>query len=577
MKDARCASLLALVGLQTIGCGEDAVAIDDTPPGNLAIGEAREVDLRYLRFDVEGFAKTNTLEQMRAMPRKVLQDVWVLDLDARPLLVNSLIALRDLPEEDVADLPAAAQNMRRLLLMTPDNAELEGTNLEELIGLASAVGIPPARSLADLLGRDILEPFIPTEVVADIMLRDVISTHPNAKWRRGPIDADHPDGQWPVKPGHIPVTLADVVSNFEDMAERFGPSGDHPGFVLEAKGISVVEEEFSLTSKVTANALPYKGIDLSNADIASVNSIAGQIDNLHDFTDPEWMTLSGLVPNPSVEVLGFGVIENDSFVPGGASRDPIPNGNSPAWDLPPWEFEHLMVAMAQASVVDTPAHCDEYTLGTGVHAFDGCIDETGWVTLETFNGVGSPPAPAYIWDLELELAQVRLHDGGLAEGAADVALTLHNVEVGVPAEELVEKTKENIKLNPSALRELASLLTDSTSGAADIYYVRGIDKLPTEQQGDWLFFITAGDIAIDDEGDPTRPYDYPAPGFFADAALTKKISDTTLVDGDEAHEKVRVEPGDTLYAADDEGHVFRIAVGEKPSRSHVALEIARVE
>lgn len=575
MTHIRRMSLLALVC--AVGCSEDAVSIDDTPPGDLSVGEARTVDLRYLRFDVKGFSKTNTLAQMRAMPHKVLQDVWLLDLDARPLMINSLEALRDLPDEDVAELTPAAQNMRRLLLMTPDNAQLEGTNLEELIGLAGAVGLPPARTLADLLGRGILDPFIPTEVVADIMLSNVISTHPNAQWRRGPVDADHPDGQWPVEPGHIPLTLADVISNFEDMAERFGPVGDHPGFVLEARGVSVVEDAFEMTSKVTANALPFKGIDLSNADIASVNSVASQIETVHDFSDPDWMQLAGLVADPSVELLSFGVVENDGFIAGGTSREPLPNGDSAAWDLPPWEFEHLIADMAKASVADTPAHCNEYTLGTGVHAFDGCLDETGWVTLETFNGAGSPPAPAYIWDLELELAQVRLHDGGLAEGEADVAMTIHDVAVGVPPEEMIEKVKQNVQLNPSALKEFASLLTDSTSGAADFYYVRGIDSLPADQHGDWLFFVTEGDIAIDEDGNPLREYGYPSPGFFRDAGLTEKLSDRTLVDRDTEHEKVRVQPGDTLYAADDEGRVYRIAIGDKPSRSHLAIEISRVE
>ncbi|MBL8943053.1 MAG: acetyltransferase [Myxococcales bacterium] len=568
------ALLLSL--LPAAACSEDSIATP-TDPTTLAPGESREVDLRYLRFDVKGFAKTNTLEQLRAMPRRVLQDVWLLDLDARPLMVNALQALKDLPDADVEALSPAAQNMRRLVLMTPDNAELEGTNLEELIAISGAIGIPPAKCLADLLDRGVTDPFIPIEVVADIMLSNVIGTHPNAQKRRGKVDADHPDGLYPVAPGHIPLTLADVVTNFEDMAERFGPVDGHPGFVLEARGVSVVEDQFAMTSKVTANALPFKGVDVTNVDVASVNSVGGQIETIHDFSDPEWMTLTGLVADPSVEFLSFGVIENDAFIPGGTSREPAPKGNSTGWDLPPWEFERLILDMVQASVADVPAVCNDYELGTGVTAFSGCMDEDGWVTLETFNGVGSPPPPAYIWDLELELAQVRLHDGGLGEGEADVAMSIQDVGVGVPPDEMIEQVKKNVQANPEALREFASLLTDSTAGAADFYYVRGIDSLPADQQGDWLFFVTESDIAIDDEGNPVRDYGYTSPGFFTDPQLTKKVSDLRVVDGDETHEKVRIAPGDVLYVEDDDGVRVRIEVLEKPSRSHLALGITRMQ
>lgn len=576
MRTALLSRALLLCLLPAAACSEDSIATP-TDPTALAPGESREVDLRYLRFDVKGFAKTNTLEQLRAMPRRVLQDVWLLDLDARPLMVNALQALKDLPDEEVAALSPAAQNMRRLVLMTPDNAELEGTNLEELIAISGAIGIPPAKCLADLLDRGVTDPFIPIEVVADIMLSNVIGTHPNAQKRRGKVDAEHPDGLYPVAPGHIPLTLADVVTNFEDMAERFGPVDGHPGFVLEARGVSVVEDQFAMTSKVTANALPFKGVDVTNVDVASVNSVGGQIETIHDFSDPEWMSLTGLVPDPSVEFLSFGVIENDAFIPGGTSREPAPKGNSTGWDLPPWEFERLILDMVQASVADVPAVCNEYELGTGVTAFSGCMDEDGWVTLETFNGVGSPPPPAYIWDLELELAQVRLHDGGLGEGEADVAMSIQDVGVGVPPDEMIEQVKKNVQANPDALREFASLLTDSTAGAADFYYVRGIDSLPADQQGDWLFFVTESDIAIDDEGNPVRDYGYASPGFFTDPELTKKVSDLRIVDGDETHEKVRIAPGDVLYVEDDDGVLVRIEVLEKPSRSHLALGITRVQ
>ena len=100
-----------------------------------------------------------------------------------------------------------------------------------------------------------------------------------------------------------------------------------------------------------------------------MNSIGGQIETVHDFSDPDWLQLDGLAEVPIVEALTFGVVENDAFIPGGTSREPAPIGASPGWDLPPWEFERLILRMAQLATEGTPAHCDDYELGTGVVAF----------------------------------------------------------------------------------------------------------------------------------------------------------------------------------------------------------------
>ena len=512
----------------------------EAEPDMLAVSESRDAELRFLRFDVQGFEKANTLADLKAMPRRVLEDIWLLDLDITPLLTNSLEQLRTLPDAEVQKLDPASRNMHRLLTMTPDNVTLDGTNLEELASLSGAVGIPPARAFANLLSVGVSDDFIPPNVVAEALLDHVIASHPAAQTRRGVVDAEHPDGMYPVAPRSLPVTMADVVTNFENMAERFGPAGDHPGFIVEAHGVSVIEEEFVMTSRVNVNALPYKGVDLTNAGVASVNSTGAQIADLHDFDDPRWLELAGLIDAPTIDTLSFRMVENDNFIPGGTDRDPLGRGTSPAWDLPPWEFEHLVVQMARAVTDIVAPHCDSYELASGVDAFTACIDETGWVTMETFNDVGDPPAPAYLWDIDLELGQARLHDGGLAEGEADVELAVHDVEVGIPPTELVEQVRANVRANPEALREFASLLVDNSRGAADFYYVRSAGG------EDWLYFISPADIELDDDGGLARPYDYASVGFYSDRGLRTKVSSVEAVDGDDEHEKVRARPGDTF-------------------------------
>lgn len=565
------ASLCLCLAALPLSCSDDPVqAPDDTPPAALAPGEGREVALRWLALDVKGFDNELSLEELRGMPRSILADVWLADLDITQLMVNSLDQLSTLSPEQVDALEPPAQNMRSLLLMTPDNANLEGTSMEDLIALSGSVGIPPARALANLLGVGVTDRFIPPEIVAEIMLRNVVGSHPNARFRRGPVNEEHPDGMYPVAPNSLPLTLIDVVTNFEDMAERFGPVGEHPGFVATARGLTVVEDGFAMHTFVNANALPFKGADLGNASVASVNSIGAQIETAHDYSDPGWMSIEGLVPEPKVSELSFTVFENDAFIPGGDSREPVGQGNSPGWELPEHEFERVILEMAREIEQQIPAHCDEYELGTGVVAFRACVDEDGWVTMETFNDLGNPPPPGYLHDMILEIAQVRLHDGGIAEGEADVALSLTDVEVGVDPEQLIAQARENLEQNPAALREFASLITDSTVGDADLYYVRADDA-------DWLYFVTPEDIRLDDEGQPVRDYGYTAPGFFADRELTQKLSSTEAVAGDAEHEKLRIAPGDVVFAADDDDQRYEIRVGEKPSRAWIELQITRLE
>lgn len=570
----------AVLGLCVMGCVEPLTVPDEQPAPEFTPGETRRIELRYLRLDVEGFEERLTLDELRALPNSTLDQLWLLDLELTPLVSNALTQLKTLPDAEVAELSPAAQNMRTLLNITPDNVDLSGTSLEELIGLSQAVGLPAAKALADIFEIGITENFIPIEANTQAVVEGLIASHPATQWRDGPIDAEHPDGKWAVAPNSLPITLGDVVGNFEGLTERFGPVetefGMHPGFIQEAEGFSVVEDEFVMTVKVDLNALPYKGADLTDGSSASVNSVASQIDSVFPVDDPDWMRVEGLVEDPTISKMTVIMVENDGFIPGGTAKDPAPEGNSPAWTLPPWEFERVVAEMTMLATADVSDHCTNYDLGTGVEAFSACIDPTHWIEFQTFNNVGNPPAPSYAWDVVLELAQVRLHDGGLGEGEADIAFSLADVSLGVGADEIVEEIRKNMVANPLALQDLAEALTASTYGFADFYYWKPKPGGSSELEGDWLFFVTEDDIPVDDDG-PARDYGYENPGFFADQELTQKLSSTEEVDGDDSHEKVRIAPGDMLFVEDDAGRVYRIDVADKPSPNYVALDVTRVE
>lgn len=572
-------SLIGATLVADVACVEPLTLEPEQTPSEVAVGETRRVEIRYLRFDVEGFEESLSLADLQALPNTTLDGVWLLDLELTPLVQNALTQLKELPPEEVAQLPQAAQNMRVLLNITPDNVDLSGTSLEELIGLSQAVGLPPAKALGDVFEIGVTDPFIPIEYNTQAVVEGLIASHPATQFRDGPVDEQHPDGQWPVAENSLPITLGDVVNNFDDMAERFGPVetefGMHPGFISEAEGFTVVEDEFRMTVKVDINALPYKGADLTDVSGASVNSTASQIDTVFPIDDPDWMQVEGLAADPSISKMTVVMIENDQYIAPGMAKDPLPTGNSPVWDLPPWEFERVVAEMTMLSAQDISSHCTSYELATQVQAFEACIDETHWVEFQTFNNVGNPPPPSYAWDVVLELAQVRLHDGGLGEGEADIAFTLYDVPLGVEAEAIVDEIKANMAADPKALEDLAEQLTANTEGYADFYYWKPKPGGPADIEGDWLFFITEDDIPVDDNG-PARPYNYANPGFFADENLSQKISSTDEVGGDASHEKLRIAPGDSFYMEDDSGKVFRIDVAEKPSQNRIALDVTRV-
>lgn len=572
-------SLALALALGLTGCVQALTLPDEGPgPGAVQVGETTTVELRYLRLDVTDFEKELDLSALRKLPRKTLDELWLLDFDMSDPVGFVLAELAGLSPAEADELSPAARNMRKLLSMTADNVRLEGTKLEDMIALAGAVGLPPAKVLAALLQTGVTDNAIPFDIVADVFLDLLLGSHPNAQQRKGPVDAAHPDGLYPITPRSLPITLGDVVYNFESLPTRFGPVDEHPGFVIAATGITEGEDAFKMKVKVNLNALPFKGVDLGSSHVASVNSTDSQIAGVFDFDDPTWMRIEGLKDELEIAEMTVRILENDVFVPGGDAREPGPLGNSPAWDLPAWEFERLIIEMARQRTALVGAHCDEYELGTGVQAFKACVDASGWTEMTTFTDIGNPPPPAYFWDVLAEVAQVRLHDpvaGGqpIPEGEADVEFTLKNIKIPLDEAAILAGIKANLAANPQALADMTELLNDNAEGDADFYYYRPQNAAPDD---DYLYFITADDLRVDAEGAPVRPYAYARPGFYADAALTTKLSDTAAIDGDTTHEKLKVRPGLTAFVEDDAGQVFQIQVGDKPARSSLSLALTRV-
>ncbi len=596
-------TLLSLLGLALVGCVPALEAPDDTELEALGRSETRTVELRFLRLDAKNFVQVLTKKDIQdKFPERVLRETWLLDMDLGPMIKNALDILVATPAEEAYGLPVPSQNMWKLLNMTPANTVLAGSSLAPLLGVGEAVGLAPSLILANLVDLPQNDKIISAELTTGAVIDNVVSTHPNARYRRGPVDAEHPDGLYDVAPGSMPVSLYDVVTDFADLPRTFGPARDpkdpeapmHPGFISGAKPIVAATDEFAMTVRVNLNALPYKGVDLTDATVASINSTSSQIAGVFDFSNEKWMEIKGLAPALVVDEMTMAIYENPEFIAGGTAKEPEQQGDSAVWGLPGWQFERLIAEVARLKAADIPDRCTIYSpegdVEMPLQAVKVCTGDNGvvddgsepphWTTIAVDDSVileTPPPAPAYFWDILLEVAQIRLHDGGLQEGEGNINFTLRNISAGISTADLEKQIRNNIKNNPAALAALAELLNENTDGAADFfYYVPGVDA-PAEQQGDWLYFVAPDDIANDDNGDPLRAYSYDNPGFYADAGLTQKISSLDEVDGDTSHEKVKISEGDVLYIADDSGSVFKIEVNPKRERHKVELAVTRVE
>lgn len=565
------------------GCSEPLVLQPPEDTSELAVGTSRVVELRFLRLDVENFGRRLTLSDLRQLPRKTLEETWLFDLDARPLVENALARFVFSTAQDAHAQPAPARNLFYLLNMTPENTNLDGSVLAELTAVGAAVGISPSRILADLFQVAPNERIAALDVVTDVVLEHVIATHPRARTRMGPVSEQNPTGVYPVPRGFIAVSLADMATDFGSLAERFGPVNDdatasHPGFLQAASGISLSEQAFAMTVRTSVNALPFQGVDVSHAAKASVNSMGMQIDKAFNFADPNWMTITGLGENLALQKMVMTIHEADEHVAMGKHRQPPPSGDSPVWSEPPWVMESVFAAIGRQLASKIPPHCTTYSPAGLVtppfQAVNVCIDASGWVDVRVDPSVvlESPPiAGAYLSDLLLDVAQARLHDGGLAEGEANVVMTVHDVPVGMPSADIVQHIRTNLERTPALLRGVAESLSNSTRGDADLFYVQ-----PPGTVDDYLYFVTPDDLRRDENGHPVRPYDYTQPGFFRDRFLESKISSLMDIDGDTSHEKVRIQVGERMYIQDAMGHNYEITVLEKPSARRIRLEVRRI-
>lgn len=446
---------------------------------------------------------------------------------------------------DTSQWGDAEWNLQRLLVTSPDTADVTGSSLEEMNTLSYAIGLPTPRLLAELVDIGVEDAFLPLDVLTEVLLDQLVATHPNVEFN---------DEGEPV----IRVTLADTFNDLADLGPRFGPSGDHPGFLEGETVARVLEPGFAMTIDAFTNLREHQGVDASagGKDFLFVRQGDQVVD--FDFLDPTAFAVVGLVNEPTVD-LRFIVKESDQFFTVGTERlegteDGVFRGNGAAWDAEPWVLERLIVEGIFRGYQDRFADTRwERTLRYAAGAVSNAAVITwqrGWVTIDTTAGLGSPPAPFYAWDLLLEIAQLRLHDGGLDEGEADVAFVLQDLPVGVTADELIDAMRPTLQEQTAKLSDLLVGSEGIAQTSVDVYLVAStsaavpgylFQRIPEDSVG----------------GVPIR-----RPGFFSDPALTQRVSQLGSAPGsdDTTHEKVPVAEGLSVYFADDEDRAWHLRV-----------------
>lgn len=551
-----------------LGVGDNQLTVVATDgAGN----QAREpVNLSRLRVVRLGAPNRNAGTQDIEVNRQALvellsaddqKQIELVSIDLLPAVRQALERIRE-PTRfgvDTSKWGAPERNLQRILRMTPDVADLSGTSVAELLKISSAVGLPAPRLLAQLLDLTTTQYILDLDIAASVIDADLIGTHPNI--------ARDASGK-PV----LSVSMYDVLQDLTTVGPRFGPSGTHPGFLAAQSRSLVLEPGFLLTFPVHSNLAQYDAVDLSRAAKDFLFLLEGErVLDFNILTDE--FAVVGLVDEPTID-LRFLLKESATLARAGQNRTAAPDaadagfyrGNGAGFSLDRFLFEHIAAEIGYRQLhrnFEATAFKRENRYNAGSIVDAAVIGwDRGWVSITTAGGLGAPPPPLYAWDLLVEVAEARLHDEGLAQGAADMAFTLTGLPIGLTADQLVAKLRPRLNEQQDKLSELLVGSSGLASSGADVFYQPA----------------TGGDGALlfRNDSDGGGGVTYPKHGFFSDAQLTQKVSVTGPAFGvtDNSHEKVAAKVGATYYAAEQDGTVFEILVKERDPDS-IGIEVRR--
>jgi hypothetical protein len=531
------------------------------------------------------------------------REIRVLEMDPAKLLGNVLSAIRNAcgqrwtedrpdPRYDCADTALGRTfgadwrtspefAMVRLLGMTPANADLTGTGLEEF---AKVVEQNPGTLeftfgdvLAESLGIAKTSPFISTGSLVDALVRDFLGTHPVVR----------------EAGGKLPVSLHDALLDLAPLAQQLGPVGDHPGVLVPDDGSFQTRSDalgpaFRMRVVAESNLRRVQGIDLSagGGDMFLSESNAPLS---FDFEDPERLSISGMAEAPTMD-MRLSIAERRGFVPacsGAAAckqngpRSPVGEGTT--WTTAPFELEHIVADAGLVSYAKRVFDAcylrldNDCLMGVNI---GGGNNPPGWMSFSNDLRSVSVPEPRFLWELLGEIAQIALHDPtgdgapDIAEGGARPVFALRGVPIGFTGEELVAQMRPALQSQADEMADVILGRYWENNDDLDFYWRRA-----SPGGKPYLHFVAPSDLRPDPgDREHRKPYTYDKPGFFASPDLSdaSKVS-RAVVEGspDTTHEKYALPAGETvLYAQDDGGRVYelRFFVPEGDARE-IAVEV----
>ena len=526
------------------------------------------------------------------------RDILLLDVDSTPLLTNVLDAIQNAcgtswqadsatPGHDCA-LTALGQSfgpswqttpefaMVRLLSMTPANADVTGTSLEDFANLIEQNPQTFAFKFADVLAESLgiakTAPFVPTPELVLALQRQLLGTHPEIANLEGTMH----------------VTMYDALKDMTPLAEKLGPvgaapwdgPGEHPGVLVPDDATFTTTSDallsnFKMRVVADSNLRWVSGIDLSTG-AGDMYLREGDAVLTFDFNDPQKLQITGINDNPTVDMRFqlrelTGVVPSCTDVPACKSNYPPPMGNpvgsGTVWTQEPWLLEPIVGGAAlftygtrvfsKCYLTLNPNCLVGVDIGTGGNP-------PGWTVFTNSVGGVSVPPPQFLWELLTEVAQVAVHDPtgdgmpDIPEGQAQPIFQLHGVPIGLTGEELIAQLRPTLQGQSAQISSYILGRYWKNNDGLDFYYRRG------EPGGvPYLYFVGETDQRPDPSNpDVLRAYSYDKPGFFTSPDLSEasRVSQKIIDNVDDAsHEKYRLSTGETtLYMQDDARDIYEV-------------------
>lgn len=493
----------------------------------------------------------------------------------------------------------------RLLTLTPANANVDGSSIGALAGVADdlnnlSFGLSAdfADLFSDALGIGRNDEVVSTAGAVAAINRDLVATHPNVVF--DPAEPDVP---------LLDITMFDALNDLAPLADRFGPDSatGHTGVIdpgFTPNGVVFPPDSFRMILVGESNLQWQDGIDLDRGkDYISliVDETGPTFDDIieYDFFDPARFSIQGLPPNPTVD-LRFTLFESPRNIPvctGDGCRTHTRSAPRPdfVWTLDPWELEYILADAAFITYQNLNTYTEFRFLIRAAEIFVGNTGDPntgyppGWSVYETFAGVGAPPPAQYVWETVMDVAEVVAHrniapngncpdlpgtpsdesEYTICEGDLNTSFTVFDVPTDVSASELEALSRQFLDEQRDILSQRLLGGFEENNGCVDFYYI--------ERDGTRMLWYA-------DASDPRPSVDCPAPnetnpGFYADAELSQRVSSTSVsgVD-DNAHQKWVVSEGlSELYIEDGAGVVWRLRIDAPPAAQsdEISVRVAR--